>query len=388
MYGGHVTDQWDRRTNNTYLKVLIVPELMSNMNLAPGFKSPDSSKMDYATYLKFIEDRLPSETPQMYGLHPNAEIRFLTNQGTSLFDTILSVQGGSRSSAASGGEGSYAQIQALISTYLGQLPRNFDMLTIRGRISDWNPYIIVALQECERMNSLLSEIRRSLTELEMGLGGALNITEQMEELIQALSVNKVNSSWEKLAYYSLKPLSSWMVDLGMRVVQLVEWTTTLNTPKSLWIGGLFNPMSYLTAVMQVTAREHDLPLDSMTIRCQVTNIKDPKQELAGNYKSPPRGGVYIHGFFMEGASWEDGKGDEEGYISDSKLKVIHPAMPVINVVAVPNTDMSWDSMYHCPVYVTSMRGPTYIFTANIRMEPEDSESRWVLAGAALLLTDD
>jgi dynein heavy chain len=28
MYGGHITDDWDRRTNNTYLKVLIRPEIM------------------------------------------------------------------------------------------------------------------------------------------------------------------------------------------------------------------------------------------------------------------------------------------------------------------------------------------------------------------------
>jgi len=28
MYGGHITDNWDRRTNNTYLEVLIRPEIL------------------------------------------------------------------------------------------------------------------------------------------------------------------------------------------------------------------------------------------------------------------------------------------------------------------------------------------------------------------------
>jgi dynein heavy chain len=167
------------------------------------------------------------------------------------------------------------------------------------------------------------------------------------------------------------------------VAQLVEWTTTLRTPKSLWISGLFNPMSYLTAVMQVTARQFNLPLDCMTNRCTITNIKDPREITKG-----PARGVYIHGMFMEGSLWEEGKGDEEGYITDSKLKVIHPPMPVINVYSVHSDEMDWDNMYHCPVYVTSMRGPTYIFTANVRMDPDDNESRWTLAGAAMLLTDD
>lgn len=36
--------------------------------------------------------------------------------------------------------------------------------------------------------------------------------------------------------------------------------------KSTWIPGLFNPMAFLTAVMQVTARSKELPLDFMTNR--------------------------------------------------------------------------------------------------------------------------
>lgn len=46
MYGGHITDAWDRRTNSSYLSVLIRPEIMVQMQLtcAPGFKSPDPVK--------------------------------------------------------------------------------------------------------------------------------------------------------------------------------------------------------------------------------------------------------------------------------------------------------------------------------------------------------
>lgn len=167
MYGGHITDQWDRRVCNTYLLTLVLPELLSNMNLAPGFKSPDASKMEYSSYQKclgaqqcydcegwmaldtgsiwrkqccercglrycicalgemlrpllplkvnlskvrysmpfaprpgvtpprrwiwqprFIEERFPAEMPQLFGLHPNAEIGFLTSQGINIFKTV------------------------------------------------------------------------------------------------------------------------------------------------------------------------------------------------------------------------------------------------------------------------------------------------------------
>lgn len=75
MYGGHITDEWDRRTNRTYLQVLIKPELLNlNFNLAPLFKSPDAAKFDYEKYRKYIEENLPLESPQMFGMHSNAEI--------------------------------------------------------------------------------------------------------------------------------------------------------------------------------------------------------------------------------------------------------------------------------------------------------------------------
>jgi hypothetical protein len=36
-------------------------------------------------------------------------------------------------------------------------------------VEERTPYIVVAIQECERMNLLSSEIRRSLKELDLGL---------------------------------------------------------------------------------------------------------------------------------------------------------------------------------------------------------------------------
>jgi hypothetical protein len=60
MYGGHITDNWDRRTNNTYLKVLIRAEILENMNLtlAPGFRSPDPKKFKRDDYIKFVDEKL------------------------------------------------------------------------------------------------------------------------------------------------------------------------------------------------------------------------------------------------------------------------------------------------------------------------------------------
>ena len=91
MYGGHITDHWDRRTCSTYLEVLLRPQILEGMPLAPGFRSPDPTRFDYDAYYKYIDERLPLESPQMFGLHPNAEINYLTAYGDRIFDTIIDV---------------------------------------------------------------------------------------------------------------------------------------------------------------------------------------------------------------------------------------------------------------------------------------------------------
>jgi len=45
-----------------------------------------------------------------------------------------------------------------------------------------------------------------------------------------------------------------MEDLIIRCAQLESWSEEFTTPVVLWLSGLFNPMSFLTAIMQITAR--------------------------------------------------------------------------------------------------------------------------------------
>merc|ERR1719401_680278 len=237
------------------------------------------------------------------------------------------------------------------------------------------------------MNLLLSHMRGSIVELELGISGALNVTEKMEALSTDLQTNKVNAIWTEKAYPSLKLLAAWFADLLLRVEQLVEWTNACVQGqallKSIWLTGLFNSMAFLTSNMQVAARSNNLPLDFMTNRTRFLNTRD-LGDIAG---VPPRG-VYVHGLFMEGAGFEDGKGDDEGYITESKMKDLHPLMPIVNIYAVHIDHMDWTAMYKCPVFATSLRGAHFIFTANVRMDPDDFEFRWILAGAAMLTQDD
>lgn len=339
----------------------------------------------------------------------NAEIGYLTNWTASIFETIMSLGGGDGAGAGA----STSAIKESMDYLLKTLPENFQMITINDNAApllglESGPFVVVALQECQRMNGLLIEIRRSLIELEKGMKGQLNMSQPMEDLIKALSINQWPGRnpfsacrWESKAWPSQKYLLSEFADMILRVQQLAGWVTDLVTPVSVWISGLFNPTSYLTAVMQVTARRTGLPLDQMTTETHVTTFLKP--DLIDYY---PEDGAFVHGLYIEGARWPTGDeaGDPimvsgtacAGCLVDGRLKELLPPLPVIYVKAV-QVQSTWEpsavgylrrvpDIYECPVYITSFRGFTYVFLATLKTV--DPCSKWVLTGTAILMQTD
>lgn len=381
MYGGHITDGWDRRTNNAYLKFLVKPELLTGSNLAPNFKSPDPTRFDWEAYRHHIE-KLPIESPLLFGLHQNAEISYNTSQGEFLFDNVFQIQGGSSQSAA-GGEDSGMKTIKDYSDQLKQKP-TFKLNEIRSKTTKLGPYDVVALQECEKLNSIFFSLMKSLEELEKGLTGELNMTDAMEQLLISIRTGRLPVSWDEAAGYpSKKSIGFWFPDLLKRHDQMQEWTRELKLPKCVNISYLCNPMSFVTAVKQVTARAKNYSLDDLDIMTEVTNFTDDM------IKDPPVSGVYVHGMFVQGAKWEDSNSDAPGFLTDMLPKELDPKLPVMNVFAIPAKEKNTVGYYECPVYYTTARGATYIFTAYLRMESEETDPiKWILAGVSLILSSD
>ncbi|XP_038180482.1 dynein heavy chain 9, axonemal [Arvicola amphibius] len=372
MYGGHITDDWDRRLCRTYLEEFIRPEMLEGeLSLAPGFPLPGN--MDYSGYHQYIDAELPPESPYLYGLHPNAEIGFLTQISEKLFRTVLEMQPRDHQAGDGAGITREEKVKALLEEILDRVTDEFNIPELMAKVEERTPYIVVAFQECERMNILTREIRRSLRELHLGLQGELTMTSEMENLQNALYLDVVPEPWARRAYPSTAGLAAWFLDLLNRIKELEAWTGDFSMPSTVWLTGFFNPQSFLTAIMQSMARKNEWPLDQMALQCDVT--KKNREE----FRSPPREGAYIYGLFMEGACWDT----QAGIITEAKLKDLTPPMPVMFLKAIPADKQDCRSAYACPVYKTCQRGPTFVWTFHLKTK--ENPSKWVLAGVALLL---
>ena len=76
-YGGRVTDDWDRRTLKTVLNKYMIEEVVED-----GFKLSDSGiyqsvKEGELDYYRDIIKKFPEyESPEVFGMHDNANITF------------------------------------------------------------------------------------------------------------------------------------------------------------------------------------------------------------------------------------------------------------------------------------------------------------------------
>ncbi|XP_071375886.1 dynein axonemal heavy chain 2, partial [Centroberyx affinis] len=103
-YGGHITDDWDRRLLTTYINDYFCDGAANQpffkLSSLPTYYIPrDGAQSQYREYISQLP---PTEHPEVFGQHPNADIASQIAETRTLFDTLLSLQPQVTSAAATG----------------------------------------------------------------------------------------------------------------------------------------------------------------------------------------------------------------------------------------------------------------------------------------------
>lgn len=380
LYGGHVTHHWDRLLCSAYLEHFLRDGLLEEMEMVPfvgeergaSFRAPAPSS--YSHCLAHVEEQLTQDNPLAYGLHPNAELHYRTSQSVSLFSALLELQ------PRAVHEGGAAPQLHLAENVLNDILERFndakiDMDELAGMLMDRGPFQIVLQQEAELLNALLAHMQRELVELNQGFAGELTLSDHMEQLTECLFLDRVPASWARLAWPSMRPLQSWLVDLQARLEQVKTWAENpLEVPRVMWLPGLLNPQAFLTAILQQTAQRTGTELDRLTIVTEVT-----RKATAEDVDAPPREGAYVHGLTLEGAGWDAAN----GVLTWAKPREMYTKLPVLHFRAVPVPKPQGEGVYVCPLYKTTQRGASFVCSCQLRTR--SPPARWVLAGVALIM---
>ena len=378
IYGGHITDSFDRNIVFTYLELYVCDEVhqQSGFDIVPGMNSPTSWDEPYSSLVAHAQRQKVEEVPESIGLHSNVEMGIMLYQERELCRCVRKLHADESQQSRS----TFVQERAgsTINEVVEKLPHAIPSPdTSLANSNESSPYVRLLQQEVTAFNELVRVIRLTISEIRHGLLGERQISSQMECTMNALAENKVPKTWILASYPSLRALGAWLGDLGDRGRCLRRWCTepNLSLPKVTWLPGLFCPTAFLSAVLQSIASRNGWPLDNCELRTEVT------KKMPDEIGAPARDGAYIYGLLLEGASWDL----QTSSLENGKFKELICEMPVILVKAVLGPDQEGldDSFYQCPLYKTRQRGATYAWQIGLRSKVPTS--RWVMAGVALTM---
>ncbi|ORZ35435.1 dynein heavy chain and region D6 of dynein motor-domain-containing protein [Catenaria anguillulae PL171] len=380
-YGGRVTDEYDRRVVNTYLEEYTGDFLFDTHQRFFFFRSehvqyglPLEGTRD--EYLAAVESLPLTNAPDVFGLHPDAEIGYLTNFVRDMWSQLVALQ--PRRTAGAGGLSRDDIISATARDVQARIPAPVDVLKIRKHFGTPTPTQIVLLQELERWNLLTDRMSSTLRDLQRAIKGEIGMSQKLDELANNLFNGTLPAMWKSLAPQTEKGLGSWMTHFDRRFAQFTSWIKN-GEPLVMWLSGLHVPESYLTALVQVACRKNGWSLDRSTLYTVVTEHQEPKE-----IQERPQLGCFIDGLYLEGARWNPAIGGLDRLIPGSGL--VQP-LPILRIVPIEAAKLKLINTFKTPVYTTQQRrnaaGVGWVFDADLATK--EHPSHWVLQGVCLVM---
>ncbi|NWW95122.1 DYH1 protein, partial [Rhynochetos jubatus] len=384
-YGGRVTDDWDRRCimsvlEDFYKPEVLIPEFAYSES---GIYKQISASSDLDGYLQYVRSLPLNDSPELFGLHDNADIAFAQNETSALLGAIAQLQ---PKTFTLGGRSREELVEETSKAILAKLPAPMNLQEVIHKypLRYEESMNTVLVQEVIRYNRLLEVIAHTLKELLKALGGRVVMSSQLELMASSLYSNTVPAAWSAKAYPSLKPLASWVNDLAQRIDFLQRWISH-GIPSVFWISGFFFPQAFLTGTLQNFARKSVVSIDTISFNFQV--MKEAASELTRH----PDEGCYIHGLFLEGARWDPAAFQ----LAESRPKELYTEMAVIWLLPVPNRKPPATGTYLCPIYKTLTRAGTLSTTGHstnyvmaVEIPTDKPQKHWIKRGTALICALD
>ncbi|KAM7230116.1 hypothetical protein CapIbe_018833 [Capra ibex] len=384
-YGGRVTDDWDRRCVMNILEDFYSPDVLfpDHSYSASGVYHQIQPTYDLNGYLSYIKSLPLNDMPEIFGLHDNANITFAQNETYTLLGTIVQLQ---PKSSSAGGKSREEIVEDVAQNILIKVPEpvNLQQVMTKYPVLYEESMNTVLAQEVIRYNRLLQVITQSLRDLLKALKGLVVMSSQLELMAASLYNNSVPELWKAKAYPSLKPLSSWVMDLLQRLDFLQTWISE-GIPAVFWISGFFFPQAFLTGTLQNYARKSVISIDTISFDFKV--MRQSVSEL----KTRPKEGCFIHGLFLEGARWDP----SAFQLAESRPKELYTEMAVIWLLPTPNRKVQDQDFYLCPIYKTLTRAGTLSTTGHstnyviaVEIPTDQPQRHWIKRGVALICALD
>jgi dynein heavy chain len=299
-YGGRVTDDKDKLLISTILKTFICPAVIEEgedykYSTSGKYYAPTCDKQD--DFIQYIRALPLFPMPEAFGLHENCNITCAQDEAMKLVvemqAMVLTGSGG-----GDGGDSKEDVMDATAASVQARLPNPFPLDVCEEKFPTLYEESMntVVKQECLRYNKLLWQMASSLKDFRKAIKGLIVMSSELEDAGKSFFVNEVPEIWAKVGPLSLKPLSSWYLDILARVKFFKLWYDLGKAPPVFWISGIFFPQAFFTGALQNYARKFKDEIDLLSYKqSTLDSVVDAPAELT----APPENGVYVYGLFMK-----------------------------------------------------------------------------------------
>jgi dynein heavy chain len=446
MYGGRVTDSFDRRILTTYLEEFMGSFLFDDHQsfffARAGFDYVIPEWGPIEQYTDMIESLPLDNSPVVLGLHSNAEIRYNTQSVRSIWRNVIDLQ--PRIAATSGGQTREDFISNTARELITKVPAPFDLAEIRrdlykraqaaaskGYKSGESAEAAAEAKgkkkkkekadkeaaggaDAEKDGKKVGETKSTAVEK-----GAIGLPPTTIVLLQELE------RWNRLVV----KMSDSLTELGRALQGIVGMSNDLDDLAA----ALFN--GFLPDAWRRLAPQTQKGLGSWMSHFQrrldqyqrwikdgtdppvmwLSGLHIPESYLSGlvqttcrrkkwpldkstlytrvthmldesEVKERPVDGCYIVGLSLEGAAWDHA----QQCLRRQDPKVLIVDLPILQVIPIETNKLRLQNTFRTPVYVTQARrnamGTGLVFEADLTSNQD--ASHWTLQGTALVLNVD
>eukprot|EP00117_Sycon_ciliatum_P001752 scpid1043/ scgid5734/ Dynein heavy chain 1, axonemal; Axonemal beta dynein heavy chain 1; Ciliary dynein heavy chain 1 len=195
-YGGRVTDDWDRRCLMNILHDFYDPTVLKDDHaFSPsGIYHQFPGNTEHQVYVEYIKNLPINDTPEIFGLHENANITFAQNETFSLLDGLLTMQPKTGSGKGRSREEVVSETANSILERVSD-PLNLSAVMKRYPVLYEESMNTVLIQEVIRYNRLLTTVKRTLRDMLKALKGLVVMSAELEKMFNSLYNNAVPDLW-------------------------------------------------------------------------------------------------------------------------------------------------------------------------------------------------
>lgn len=447
MYGGRVTDSFDRRILTTYLEEYMGEFLFSTLShqsfyfARVGFDYVIPEWGPLEIYTDMIESLPLDNSPLVLGLHSNAEIRYNTESVKDIWRNIIDLQ--PRSTATGGGMTRDEFIGNTARELAAKVPQPFDLAEIKRDL-----YKRAAAAQAKGYKAEggaggaegdAAAAGKGKKKKKGAEGATVDGDAKGDKEKSAPSTEKGAVGLPPTTIVLLQELERWnrlvvkmndsLTELGRALQGVVGMSNELDDLAAALFNG-FLPDTWRRLAPQTQKglgswmSHFQRRLDQYTRwvkdgtdpKCMwLSGLHIPESYLSGlvqttcrrkkwpldkstlytkvttllddsEVKERPVDGCYITGLSLEGAAWDHA----QQCLRRQDPKVLIVDLPILQVIPIESNKLRLQNTFRTPVYVTQARrdamGKGLVFEADLTSNQD--ASHWTLQGVALVLNTD